>query len=72
MSFSLEVFLVCQARKVIKVSQVTQAHQDLVAHQVYQDCQVSKQGLSWTALMNKDLHVFLSHGVGMLIHLYLN
>lgn len=47
-----QVFLVYQARKVIKVSRVTQAHQDLVAHQVCQDCQVSRE--TWGFLGSQD------------------
>lgn len=43
--FFFKVFLVYQGRKVIKVSKVTQDHQDLVVPQVHQGCQVSKPGL---------------------------
>lgn len=69
--FFFKVFLVYQGRKVIKVSKVTQDHQDLVVPQVHQGCQVSKPGLGQFCYV-KTFHAFLYHGIGMLIQAYLS
>lgn len=47
-----QVFLVYRGRKVIKVSQVTQVHQDLVVHQAHQGCQASRE--TWGFLGSQD------------------